>query len=573
MESVLFLALRRLRLPIILLIAIYSIGVIGLVLIPGIDADGRPWRMTFFHAFYFLSYTASTIGFGELPRPFSDSQRLWVTCIIYFSVIGWTYFLGSLFALVQDRGFRLALVTQRFKREVRGLSESFLVVCGYGETGSLICRALDRMGMQFVVVDIDAARVDEVDLQGYARDTPALVGDARIAANLVMAGITHHACRGVIAITSDDRVNLAVAIAVKLLNPNTRVLCRAMSREVAKNMASFGTDHIINPFQRFGEHLWLALHAPAVHRLISRLTGLPGTTLDAEKPPPHGHWIVCGYGRFGHEIANCFDREGLEATVIDPEPKEDEDGRRVVRGYGTEAGPLSEAGAATAVGIVAGTDNDVNNLSIAVTAREINPKLFVVLRQNLETNRPLFEAFEADITMVSAEIVAYQSISIVTTPLLARFLGMAGAQDESWASDVVAQLEKLAGPVVAATWGVDINAAAAPTIHRALMFEKNDCPLDALLRDPTARERRLACMPLLLMRNDEETVVPDADTPLKPGDRLLFAGTRAARDLQRMTLRNIHVRDYVLLGRDRPAGWVWQWLTRRRENAAGSAGR
>jgi voltage-gated potassium channel len=566
-NSVLFLALRRLRLPIILLIAIYSIGVIGLVLIPGLDADGQPWRMSFFHAFYFLSYTASTIGFGELPRPFSDTQRLWVTGVIYLSVVGWAYFLGSLLALVQDRGFRSALVTQRFKREVRALSESFYVVCGYGETGSLICRALDRMGLQFVVLDIDGIRIDEVDLQGYERDTPALAGDARVVANLVMAGIAHHACRGVIAITSDDRANLAVAIAVKLLNPRTPVLCRAMSREVAKNMASFGTDHIINPFQRFGEHLWLALHAPAVYRLISRLTGLPGTTLTADTSPPHGHWIVCGYGRFGREVVSCFDREGLEATVIDPEPLE-EQGRSVVRGQGTEAEPLREAGVETAVGIVAGTDNDVNNLSIAVTAREINPKLFVVLRQNLEANRRLFEAFDADITMVSAEIVAYQSLSIIATPLLARFLGMAGTRDEAWASTVASRLEEVSGPIVAATWGVDINAAAAPAVHRTLMFERNEVALEVLLRDPTSRDRRLDCIPLMLVRDDAEVLTPDPDTLLQPGDRLLFAGTGAARDLQRMTLRNVHARDYVILGYDRPASWLWQWLTRGSGGAA-----
>jgi voltage-gated potassium channel len=572
MSSVFFLALRRLRLPIIVLIAIYSIGVIGLVLIPGQDVDGHPWRMSFFHAFYFLSYTASTIGFGELPRPFSDTQRLWVSGIIYLSVIGWAYFLGSLLALVQDRGFRSALVTQRFKREVRALSEPFYLVCGYGETGSLICRALDRMGLQFVVLDIDGARIDEVDLQGYVRDTPALVGDARIVANLVMAGIGHRMCRGVIATTSDDHANLAVAIAVKLLNPRTPVLCRAMSRDVARNMASFGTDHIINPFQRFGEHLWLALHAPAVYQLISRLTGLPGTTLPAGTTPPHGHWIVCGYGRFGREVVGCFDREGLEATVIDPEPLAEE-GRSVVRGYGTEAEPLREAGVETAVGIVAGTDNDVNNLSIAVTAREINPKLFVVLRQNLEANRPLFEAFDADITMVSAEIVAYQSLSIIATPLLARFLGMTGTQDEAWASAVVSRLEEVAGPVVAATWGVDINAAAAPAVHRALMFEKNEVPLEALLQDPTARDQHLACVPLLLVRDSEEVLVPDAATPLQAGDRLLFAGTNAARDLQRMTLRNVHARDYVILGYDRPAGWLWRWFTRRSGEAASTTTR
>ena len=67
---------------------------------------------------------SQAIGFGELPRPFSDAQRLWVTGIIYLSVIGWAYFLGRLLTLVQDRGFRLALVTERFRRDVRALRES-----------------------------------------------------------------------------------------------------------------------------------------------------------------------------------------------------------------------------------------------------------------------------------------------------------------------------------------------------------------------------------------------------------------------------------------------------------------
>ncbi|MCL4800283.1 MAG: NAD-binding protein [Burkholderiales bacterium] len=562
MGSVLLLTLRRMRVPIILLISVYSIGIIGLVLIPGVDAEGRPWRMSFFHAFYFLSFTASTIGFGEIPSPFSDAQRLWVSAVIYLSVVGWAYTIARVLGLMQDRGFQQALTMARFRREVRGLSESFYVVCGYGETGAILCRALDRMRVRFVVLDIDAARIDEVDLQGYATDVPAFRGDVRIVSNLEMAGISHPFCRGVIAITSDDQANLSAAIATRLLNPSIPVVCRAMTREVARNMASFGTDHIINPFQRFGERLWLALHSPAVYRLLSRLTGLPGTTLAASGSPPHGRWIVCGYGRFGREIIGCFDREGLEATVIDPAPQPGGDGRPVVRGYGTEAGPLREAGVEQAVGIVAGTDNDVNNLSIAVTAREINPTLFVVLRQNQEANRPLFAAFNADMSMVSAEIVAHQCLSIVATPLLARFLGMAGTQPESWAAALVARLEEIVGTVVASTWGVPINAAAAPAVHHALMFEKHDLTLGTLLRDPTAREQPLACLALLLVREDEEIVLPAADLPLRPGDRLLFAGTDAARDLQRLTLRNANVRAYVHLGIDRPAGWLWKHLIR-----------
>jgi hypothetical membrane protein len=75
-NSSLLLTLRRLRAPIILLIAIFAVGMTGLVLIPGVDANGEPWHMTLFQAFYFTSYTASTIGFGEIPHAFTDRQRL-----------------------------------------------------------------------------------------------------------------------------------------------------------------------------------------------------------------------------------------------------------------------------------------------------------------------------------------------------------------------------------------------------------------------------------------------------------------------------------------------------------------
>ena len=41
MNSAFFLVLRRMRAPIIVLIVIYSIAVLGLTLVPGVDADGK----------------------------------------------------------------------------------------------------------------------------------------------------------------------------------------------------------------------------------------------------------------------------------------------------------------------------------------------------------------------------------------------------------------------------------------------------------------------------------------------------------------------------------------------------
>ena len=51
---------RFMRKPLLLLVTIYAISIIGMVLMPGQDADGNPQNMSLFHAFYFFTYTATT---------------------------------------------------------------------------------------------------------------------------------------------------------------------------------------------------------------------------------------------------------------------------------------------------------------------------------------------------------------------------------------------------------------------------------------------------------------------------------------------------------------------------------
>ena len=143
-QSVFFLILRRMRMPLILLITIMAISVFGLTLMPGVDADGQPRRLNFFEAFYFVSYTASTIGFGEIPYAFSPQQRLWVIVTIYLSVVGWTFTLGKLIGLLSDRNLRQAIAMERFARAVHRLREPFYLVCGYGETGRVLLTTLTK---------------------------------------------------------------------------------------------------------------------------------------------------------------------------------------------------------------------------------------------------------------------------------------------------------------------------------------------------------------------------------------------------------------------------------------------
>lgn len=559
MNNAFFLVLRRMRAPIILLIALYGISVIGLTLVPGVDAAGQPAApLSFFHAFYFISYTATTIGFGEIPNAFSDAQRLWVIVCIYLTVVGWSYSLITLIALLQDKGFQNTLTTNRFARRVRILKEPFYLICGCGETGSLIAHNFDRLNQAFVVLEKNELRVQELDLQDFKTDTPALAADARLPDNLLLAGLKHPRCRGVLAVTNDEESNLAVAIAVRLLNPDIPVIARSRSPAVKANMASFGTDHIINPFERFADYLAMAVAAPERFRLIELLTSLPETPIPEPHRPPAGHWILCGYGRFGRAVAERLQPAGVTLTIIDPSTKEASQG---IVGDGTEAATLKQAGIESASGIIAGSDNDVNNLSIAVTAAKLNPQLFVVTRQNHNANTPLFEAFRGNFSMVPSHIVAQECIAILTTPLLARFLARLRDKSEDWSQHLVGRLQGLCDGLTPTVWGIRLNISEAPAACLAL----SDSPpfrLGEILRDGRDRTQPLAAVALMVERGDECFLLPDDNFRLAADDHLLLASPLDTRRNLALTLHNENELNYVLTGQEQSGSWLWQRLRR-----------
>lgn len=559
MDSIFFLILRRMRAPLITVIVSYAVAILGFTLMPGVDAEGQPWHMSLFEAFYVVSYTATTIGFGEIPYAFSTAQRMWMTFSIYFTVVSWFYAIGKIIALAQDPGLRQAVTVARFARAIRRLHEPFYIVCGYGETGSLLVSALDHKGIRAVAIDISAERISELELQDYQAPVPGLCADAKLPDTLLRAGIRHPLCGGVAALTSDDQANLAIAIAVKLLSPDLPVLCRAETHETAANMASFGTDHIINPYELFGDHLAMEVHALGTYLLHEWLTGVPGTSLPSPACPPVGKWVVCGFGRFGKAVVRNLEREQIHTVIVEAKP-ELTGATNCVVGSGTEAHTLIEAGIEDAVGIVAGTDNDINNLSIVMTALEIRPELFVVIRKNKRFNDPLFQQFNADITMQPSDIIAHECLAHLISPLLAQFLTLARMQSNAWANQLIGRLVETVGEKVPETWGVTLASEQAPAIVN-LIGHGRSVTLETLTHDPANRGQTLPLMPLLLVRGHETVLLPELDMRLALGDRILFCGKHAAKSAQPLLLINRKVLAYILVGTQMPDGLLWRWLT------------
>ncbi|GAB3200345.1 hypothetical protein GCM10027261_32160 [Geodermatophilus arenarius] len=555
-SATVFTVLRRMRAPLITLIVIFAVSVLGLSLVPGVDADGQPARLSPFDAFYVMSYTATTIGFGEIPYAFSYAQRMWVTGAIYLTVVGWAYAIGSLLALLQDRAFRQAMALRHVSRKVTRLREPFLLICGYGQAGETLGLSLDALGRRFTVVDIAESRIDALEIAPHRGDVPGVVGDARDPHVLGVAGLGHPWCEGVLAVTGDDEANLAVAMAAALLRPELTVVTRTTSAAVAERMSRFGSPTVINPFDRFGDHLRLALRTPASYQLTTWLESGPGAELPPRgTAPAPGRWVVCGYGRFGRHFAADLGAEGLEVTVVDTTP-----GDGVVEGDAADPDVIRRTDLATAVGLVAGTDNDTTNLSLVAEARRVNPSLFVAARQNQPADAALFAAMEVDALLVPTEVVAHDAYARLSTPLLWRFLRELPGQSDEWSAGVVERLLDACGAHLEALWKVRLTPEDAPALHPRLAggcFRLGD-----LLRDPADRDQTLLAVPLLLLRGEEAVLTPDPGTVLEPGDELLFAGRAAVHREVEATLFIDGVADYLVTGQRVPQSWIWRKLSR-----------
>lgn len=562
MHNIVYVLLKRIHLPLIVLICVYAVAVLGFVLIPGMDDKGNPWRMDFFHAFYFVSYMGTTIGFGEIPYPFTDAQRLWATFSMYGTVTAWLYGIGATLSVIQDPAFQAVRREQAFRRSVHRIIEPFYLVCGYGDTGSTLVRALSQAGYRAVVIDIDQNRIIALELEDLTLPVPGLCADAAEPDMLVLAGISRPNCAGVIALTNLDEVNLKVAITGKLLRPRLPTFARAESKEIEANMASFGTDEIINPFDTFAGRLALALHSPGMFLLYEWMTAAPHDPLREPIFPPRGRWILCGFGRFGKAVYARLQAEGVAVTIVEATPDLTQAPDGTVIGSGAQACTLEQAGIHDAVGIVAGTNHDADNLSIIMTARELNPRLFMVGRQNFHQNNTVFQAAKLDLTMTRGSVIANKVFALLTTPLLADFLRLARQNGNDWANQLVSRIGGITGDEVPQTWALEISPAQAPALYMGIA-EGTCHTVMNLQRDPRNREHPLPCMVLLIKRESGDILLPDDDAPLQRHDRILLCGRHSASLQMEWIARNQNVLRYVHSGEEHPSGTLWRWFTRK----------
>jgi voltage-gated potassium channel len=156
--------------------------------------------------------------------------------------------------------------------------------------------------------------------------------------------------------------------------------------------------------------------------------------LDKQISTYKNHFIICGYGRIGRVLLQQLMPKIPEMVVIEQDPNllpiMEEDGITYVHGSSTEEKTLLRAGIKNAHGLVAVLGEDTDNVFLVLTARQLNPDLFIVARACHEASKKTLIAAGADRVDSPYDVGAVRMAQAIIRPTVLNFLDYAFARKQ-----------------------------------------------------------------------------------------------------------------------------------------------
>lgn len=541
------------RKPFLVILITYAISILGFLFIEGRDSSGNVYNMSIFDAFYFVTYTATTIGFGEIPYPFTYPQRVWVTFCTYLTVLGWFYSIGSLVSLFRDDLFLQEIEKAKFLRQIKNLNEKFIVVLGYNQITKKIIKKALAQGLRTVVIEKDKMKINDLILENFTPTVPVLYSETYSVKVLEAAGLKKRNCKAIVSLLDNDALNLKITLIAKALNKNVKVAVKSTTSTHTENLKDLDADVIVNPFSIISSEISLALWAPNIFKLEKWLYGIDN--LNAALPIfPKGLYIICGYGRMGKKIFEKLSDNNVDVKLIEMDKKKDveltkKEMEHLIFGNADDKELLINVGIKDARVVVAVTDDDTTNLSILATARKLNSKIITIVRENDLADDFLFRNANIDHIFTPSKILVNKVTNALVNPLSDKFLKQILKQDNNWASKLVARLVKEIGinPLLVE---IEINNIIAPQIY-AYLKENKDLSLSLLATSLHNKEQQNNVVPLLLQRENDIILLPEWENDIKIGDKILLACDEHAKDDIEYICENIYEFYYALTGKEK----------------------
>lgn len=216
------------------------------------------------------------------------------------------------------------------------------------------------------------------------------------------------------------------------------------------------------------------------------------------------HYIVCGFGRVGKQVCDDLEHADVDFVVIDRDQREIKNAEELkyltINEDPTVEENLIAANIKEAKALISCLGQDTDNLFVTLTARSINPDLYIVARANDDENTSKFEKAGANRVAIPYQIGGYHMATMALRPAVLDFL------------DVIFDSR-----------------------HQELEVEEIEIPATSFLvgkriQDELARAKTGVTV-LAVNKNDGTSKVnPNGNEVLHGGDKLIIMGNRGQLD-------------------------------------------
>ncbi|GAB4257048.1 potassium channel family protein [Deferrisoma sp.] len=144
------------------------------------------------------------------------------------------------------------------------------------------------------------------------------------------------------------------------------------------------------------------------------------------------HYVICGFGRIGRLVAQEFERKPIPFVVVERDESQVvkiPEHYPVVVGDATEEDVLLQAGIERARGLVTALHSDADNLFVTLTARGLNPNLFILARYEEERSKSKLLQAGADRVVSPYLIGGTRMAMAVLRPNVIDFIELATASE------------------------------------------------------------------------------------------------------------------------------------------------
>ena len=191
---------------------------------------------SYFDAIYWSVITISTVGFGDIS-PVTVQGRIATLFLVIGGISVIAFFTSIITTSLSEK--LIVLKEEKVMGEANSL-KNFVIICGFGRMGEVLTNEFVKVKQKFIIIDKKNETVNYSNIKNFL----SIKGDATNSALLENIGINKGAT-SLLAITSNDAINLAIVLTARSLNRKINIIAKANNVNSKEKLLLAGASTVI----------------------------------------------------------------------------------------------------------------------------------------------------------------------------------------------------------------------------------------------------------------------------------------------------------------------------------------